>query len=132
MARPARGDDSRTEVITVRVTRAERVRIEHRAAAAGLTVSAWAAQALGHGRVTVETRPSARLLPAELVAEFKRIGNNVNQIAHALNARSHVRDGALARQFADFLKALLKDEYLKARGNGAAATALLKSASRGP
>jgi hypothetical protein len=96
-----------------------------------MTLSAWAAQALATGRVTVETRAQPRRLPPELIAEFKRIGNNVNQIAHALNARSHVRDGAVTRQFAEFLRTVLKDEFLKAR-TGAAANALLKAASRGP
>jgi hypothetical protein len=131
MARPAGGDDSRTEVITVRVTKSERMRLAHRAATAGMTLSAWAAQALATGRVTVETRTEPRRLPPELVVEFKRIGNNVNQIAHALNARSNVRDGTVARQFVDFLRLFLKDEFLKARG-GAAASAMLKAASRNP
>lgn len=131
MARPTRGDDSRSEVITIRVTRAERVRLEHRAAAAGLTVSAFAAQVLARGQVTVETRPRTAKLPRELVAEFKRIGNNINQIARALNARKPVRDGAVAQHFADFLRTVLKDEFLQARSAKAAAR-LPKAPGRGP
>ena len=131
MARPTLGDESRTEVITVRVTRAERVRLEQRAAASGLSVSALAAQLLARGQVTIETRPRGVALPPDLTAEFKRIGNNVNQIAYALNAQKRVAEGRLAREFAHFLRVLLKDDVLKRKG-GAVASALLKSASRGP
>lgn len=131
MARPTRGDESRSEVITVRVTQAERVRLEQRAAAAGMTMSAFAAQLLARGQVTVEARPRTVALPPDLAAEFKRIGNNINQIAHALNAHKRVAEGRLAHEFADFMRVLLKDDYLKRKG-GAVATALLKSASRGP
>ncbi|MBI1204943.1 MAG: plasmid mobilization relaxosome protein MobC [Rhodopseudomonas sp.] len=135
MARPtpshSRGDESRSEVITTRVTRAERVRLEQRAAAAGMTVSAYAAQVLARGQVTVETRPRSVALPPDLVAEFKRIGVNINQIAHALNAHKRVAEGQLAAEFADFMRVLLKDDYLKRKG-GAVASALLKSASRSP
>jgi hypothetical protein len=113
--RATRGEQSRTEVITVRLTKAERTRLEQRAAAAGLTVSAFSAQALNGGRVTVETKPAAIVLPPELVAEFKRIGNNLNQIAYALNARKAVADGGVAKNFLDFVRALLRDQYLSSR-----------------
>lgn len=119
-------DQSRTEVIGVRLTRAERVRLEHRAAAAGFTVSAFAAQMLTRGQVTVESRPRAFMLPPELVAEFKRIGNNLNQIAHALNSRKGVRDGAVAAEFRDFILALAKDRDLAPRARTHAAR-LVKS-----
>jgi hypothetical protein len=131
MARPGRGDDSRTEVITIRVTRAEKVRLDHRAATAGLSLSSWAARALADGRVTVETRPAVRMLPPELVAEFKRIGNNLNQIAHALNARKSVADGRVAREFADFLTAMMRNEYLRAKATPLV-NAILNSAGRVP
>jgi len=108
-------DQSRTEVIGVRLTKAERMRLEHRAAAAGFTVSAFAAQVLARGQVTVESRPRTAVLPPELVAEFKRIGNNLNQIAHALNSRKNVRDGVVAVQFRDFLLALARDRELGPR-----------------
>lgn len=124
--RATRGDESRTEIITVRLTKAERARIEQRAAAAGLTVSAWAAQALSKGQVTVETKPAALVLPPDLIAEFKRIGNNLNQIAHALNARKAVAQGAVAAEFKDFVTALLRHEVLRARGTPVASQ-LLKS-----
>lgn len=131
MARPTRGDESRSEIITVRVTRAERVRLEQRAAAAGLSASALAAQLLAKGQVTVQTKPRTAALAPELTAEFKRIGVNINQIARALNARKAVRDGEVARHFADFLRTVMKDEFLKVRSAKAAAR-LPKTPGRGP
>lgn len=127
--RAARGSESRTEVITVRLTKAERVRIEHRAAAGGLTVSAWAAQVLARGQVTVEAKPAAVVLPPELIAEFKRIGNNLNQIAHALNARMPADHARLPRLWNDFISAILRDQYLQGRA-APFAKAILKSQDR--
>lgn len=113
--RAARGLESRTENLSVRLTKSERVRIEHRAAAAGLTVSAWAAQLLAKGQVTVEAKPAAVVMAPELIAEFKRIGNNLNQIAHALNARMPADHARLPRLWNDFINAILRDEYLQGR-----------------
>lgn len=113
--RATRGDEPRTEVVTIRLTKAERARLEQRASAAGLTVSAWSAQALAGGRITVETKPAALVLPLELIAEFKRIGNNVNQIAHALNALKPVAEGAVAREFLAFIQAFMRHEALRER-----------------
>jgi hypothetical protein len=113
-------------VITIRLTKAERARLEQRASAAGLTVSAWSAQALAGGRITVETRAAALVLPLELIAEFKRIGNNVNQIAHALNSMKPVAEGAVAQEFLAFIRAFMRDETLKERA-APAASHFLKS-----
>lgn len=106
--RASRGDESRTEVITIRLTKAERTRLEFRAAAAGMTVSAFSARLLNGGKVSVE--PKAELsVPPELLAEFKRIGNNANQIAHAMNSRKPVPEGAVAKIFRDMVMALTQD-----------------------
>lgn len=118
--RAPRGAESRTEIVTVRLTRSERVRLEQRASAAGLTVSAFAAQVLAKGQVTVEASPAPHTIAPALLAEFKRIGNNVNQIAHALHARGLVPQHGVAHAFNDFMRALLKDEVLKARAAPAA------------
>jgi hypothetical protein len=120
--RATRGVESRTEVVHVRMTKAERVRLEQRAAAAGLTVSAYAAQALADGRVTVEHQPAQLVLAPDVVAEFKRVGNNLNQIAHALNAFRPVPEGKLAATVHEFLQILLRNEALDARAKAAVAS----------
>jgi hypothetical protein len=112
--RASRSDESRTEVVTIRLTKAERARLEQRASAAGLTVSAFAAQSLSTGRVTVEVTPSSALHPS-LVAELKRIGNNVNQIATVLNAGRYAPIRNIVVQMRDLLHTLVRDEVLAAR-----------------
>lgn len=112
--RADRSEESRTEVVTVRLTKAERTRLEFRAAAAGLTVSAFSSRLLNGGKVTVEAKPAGMAVSPELLAEFKRIGNNLNQIAHALNSRKAIAEHAVAHQFVDFVKALLTHPALGA------------------
>lgn len=112
--RAPRGDTARTEIVTVRLTPAEHARVQHCAAVAGLTVSAWAAQALADGRVTVNVMHVSRLYPA-LIAELKRLGNNVNQIAACLNARENVPARTIVVQMQHLLEALIRDEAVAAR-----------------
>jgi Bacterial mobilisation protein (MobC) len=112
--RARRTDESRTEVVTLRLTKAERARAEQRASAAGLTLSAWSARMLSAGRVTVEVTPSPALHPA-LVAELKRIGNNVNQIAACLNSGRHVPVRNIALGLQEVLQAIIGDALLSSR-----------------
>ena len=112
--RARRTDVSRTEVVTLRLTKAERRLVEQRALAAGLTVSAWSAHMLSTGRVSVEVTPSPALHPS-LVAELKRIGNNVNQIAASLNAGRHVSVRNIALGLQEVLHCIIGDELLNSR-----------------
>lgn len=70
--------------IEVRVTAAEAERIRARAAALGLSVSAHIRRAaLADGPVTLVADAGAL---ADVYVELRRSGNNVNQVARALNA----------------------------------------------
>jgi hypothetical protein len=112
--RAPRTDESRSEVVTLRLTRAERTLVEQRAAAAGLTLSAWAARMLSGGRVSVEVTTCEALHPS-LVAELKRIGNNVNQIAASLNAGRFVPVRNVLSALQDVLQTILGDALLSSR-----------------
>lgn len=114
--RAARSDEARTEIVHMRLTVPERLRVEQRAAAAGLTVSAWAARAVTSSEVTVEVARTSTLPPG-LIAELKRIGNNVNQIAAALNTGLHVPAAEIVAKMRDLLRSLVRDETLIARIN---------------
>ena len=74
--------------IMVRLTAEEREAIQTRAQAAGLTVGAYIrAVALGSEGVRARRAPPVnRELLAEALAALNRVGNNINQIAHHLNA----------------------------------------------
>lgn len=78
--------------INVRVTVEELEEIEARAQAAGLTAGGFL-RAAGLGGKTPRTLPRApieRDLLAKAVAELNRVGNNLNQIARALNRDERV------------------------------------------
>lgn len=112
--RAPRGGTARTKIVTVRLTPAEHARVQHRAAMAGSTVSAWAAEALSDGRVTVDVVHISRLHPA-LIAELKRVGNNINQIAACLNALYNVPAHEILAQMQHLLETLIRDEAVAAR-----------------
>ncbi len=77
-------------------------------------MSAFSALALSASRVTVEVTPGPALHPA-VIAELKRVGNNVNQIAAALNAREFVPARDIVLKMRELLHALIRDEVLAAR-----------------
>ncbi len=80
-------EDARTVKFSVSWTPDEASRVKARAAEAGLSVSAFIrAAALGDAGPRARRRPivDAAAL-AKTHAELRRIGNNLNQIAHALN-----------------------------------------------
>ncbi|MBD2699477.1 MobC family plasmid mobilization relaxosome protein [Spirosoma sp. BT702] len=89
MARPQKdGADKRDFTIRVRVTSAEKLSIWQMAADAGYTPSDFMRL-----RTMAATQPLRRVPTPErelllnVMAELGRIGNNVNQIARALNSR---------------------------------------------
>lgn len=87
MPRPRKPqDDRRTCHVGVRLRQAQRRKLRAKAAALGISVSAFIAA------VAEDTSPSRPLVvadpdlaPIALLVQWQRIGNNVNQIARALN-----------------------------------------------
>lgn len=71
-----------TETLTIRLTVADRAAAEAIAARAGIPLAELARRALDGAKI--EERASGRsLIPPGLLAELNRIGNNLNQVAHA-------------------------------------------------
>lgn len=106
---------ARTRAITVRVTPSEYARLQAEAAQAGASVSGLAERYITRGTVRVEaSRMPAPLDPA-LIAELKRIGNNLNQIAHALNSNLPPDTTFTARSLRDLIHTLMRDELLLQR-----------------
>jgi hypothetical protein len=72
----------------MRLDDAEQAKLEERASASGLSTGAYLrAAALGGAGVRARPRASVdRQLLARANADLNRVGNNINQIAHALNA----------------------------------------------
>ena len=84
MARPRKpASQRRTRSLTIWLTPGEMEQLRARATAAGVPLTAWArAGALRRRRLG----PAPRRLEAEARVEFLRQGQNLNQIARALNA----------------------------------------------
>lgn len=89
MPRPRKPEDERrTETIAFRVTPAERLQAEMKAAAAGLPGAPEYARTLTlKGRVVVEQR---RELDHAVFDELRRIGVNLNQLARIANQTGQV------------------------------------------
>ena len=78
----------RLHVAQLRLDDAEQAKLDERASASGLSTGAYLrAAALGGAGVRAKPRASVdRLLLARANADLNRVGNNINQIAHAMNA----------------------------------------------
>ena len=89
-AKPRSGSEKRRRLrlAQIRLDDAEQAKLEERASASGLSTGAYLrAAALGGAGVRAKPRASVdRQLLARANADLNRVGNNINQIAHALNA----------------------------------------------
>ena len=90
----ASGSDKRQrgETVTVRLTRDERDALDALASRSGLAVGAFMrAASFGDAGPRAQRRPPAdHKALRQLLGECGRVGNNLNQIAHALNAGGSV------------------------------------------
>jgi hypothetical protein len=89
-AKPRSGSEKRqrAHVVRMRLDDAEQAKLEARASASGLAVGAYL-RACALETAGVRARPRApvdRELLARTNADLNRVGNNINQIAHALNS----------------------------------------------
>ncbi len=78
----------RAHVVRMRLDDSEREKLEQRADASGLSIGAYL-RACALETAGVRARPRApvdRALLARTNADLNRVGNNINQIAHALNS----------------------------------------------
>jgi Mobilization protein NikA len=90
MPRPPK-DDPRHIKMTVRISRAEMAELDRRAKAVGLSPTAYARQRMFEGFVNAAGETTAYPTPIQnpalyaLTQEARRIGVNLNQIAHRVN-----------------------------------------------
>jgi hypothetical protein len=86
MPRPAK-DDPRVNKFTIRVSNAELAELERRAKAAGCSPTAFARQAIFEEAAALTTghRPSRDIDAYNLAEQVRRVGVNINQMAHRFN-----------------------------------------------
>jgi hypothetical protein len=107
VARPTKSSLERRDVrLNLRLTPAERIALDIAAAKAGFAPSEYARMQALNGRITVR---AGKTLSPELFTQLVRIGTNLNQIAHRLNAGDPRVPPALAH-LCEQLEAILARE----------------------
>lgn len=105
-----------TETLTIRLTVADRAAAEAIAARAGIPLAELARRALAGAKIKDRAKGAASIPPG-LLADLARVGNNLNQIAHAAHLGRDLRHNAEAA-LAD-LRALLDAIAARLPGDGA-------------
>lgn len=100
----------RARQILIRVTDQHYADLSLKADTAGMTISGLCARLVEHGKVVVTTDN-----PLPLMNELKRIGNNLNQLAHAANAGLPPSQRQMAADFRDLLNTIVQNELLSSR-----------------
>ena len=112
--RLAPGERRAERLPDIRVTISERASVEAKAAQAGIPVTEFCRRAILGARIT--TPAAARSgIPSGLLADLARVGNNLNQIAHAAHLGRDLPGMAHAtlidlRALMDSIAARLDDE----------------------
>ncbi|WP_425277587.1 plasmid mobilization protein [Hyphomicrobium nitrativorans] len=99
-------------MVCIRMTDDDYVRKASEAKALGLTVSGLCERLVLTGKVEMSAVPTYRVMDPALFAELRRIGNNVNQLAHALNGNLPPDRGYLWNTAQQLLTMLLSEELL--------------------
>jgi hypothetical protein len=110
MARKRTHDDApRTKLVSVRLREQTFARLTDAAAAASLTRAGYVERLIEDG--AVEVKHVATDAPTvALVNELKRLGNNLNQIAHNVNCGLCPEESAVARVTGDIVRTLAATE----------------------
>lgn len=124
MARPKKASSPlKSRIVTFRLSQDVRDRLTERAANAGMTVTDLITASLDGSLATPEAcvvpfsaSDDLPLFAPSLTAELRRIGNNVNQIAHAVNSGLPPELQNAYQQVGQLLELLLADE-VSARRN---------------
>jgi hypothetical protein len=85
------------------------------AAQIGTSLAGLAERYITQGSVHVEASGAPQALHPVLIAELKRIGNNLNQIAHAVNANLPPDVESAVTALRELIRLILRDEILSQR-----------------
>jgi hypothetical protein len=103
---------TRSRMVCIRMTDEDYALKAAQAKELGLTVSGLCEQLVLTGKVDMSARPAYRAMEPALFTELRRIGNNVNQIAHATNSNLPTDVMFAWRSVNNLMSALLSDELL--------------------
>ena len=113
---PTRADKTqkRHRQINFRVTDDDHARLSVDAHRAGLKLPAYCETLILGGKLEIPESKLHRMEPT-LFAELRRIGNNLNQVAHATNSGLPPHVGFTVKALNDLLALLLRDDLLRRR-----------------
>jgi transcriptional regulator of met regulon len=103
----------RSRIVSIRITEDHHQRLSQQAKTLGMTVSGLAEQLVRKGQVRVIASSIPAPLNPALLAELKRCGNNLNQIAHALNSNLPPDQQFAVRTLTAFIEALARDDLMR-------------------
>jgi hypothetical protein len=108
-------DAVRTKIVSLRLTEADYLRLKLNSSWVGLSVSGLAQKLVREGRIEVVQSDIPAPLSPVLMGELKRVGNNLNQIAHALNSNLPPDVQYTAKTLSQLIQLLGQDEILAER-----------------
>ena len=108
-------DAVRTKIVSLRLTEADYLRLKLDSSWTGLSVSGLAHKLVREGRIEVSQSDIPAPLSPALMAELKRVGNNLNQIAHALNSNLPPDVQYTVKTLSQLIQLLGQDEILNER-----------------
>ena len=106
----------RARQILIRVTEEAHTGLAIKAKSAGLSVSGLCERLVTQGKLEVISAANAELHPA-LFAELRRIGNNINQLAHAANGLMPPDVRMMVSNFDKLFRTLIQNELIARRMN---------------
>ena len=107
-------DAARTRMVGVRLREDTYERVLSAATAAGMNRASYIEHLIENRAVKVEQVASSAL-PVPFINELKRIGNNLNQIAHNAHCELKPEDGAILATVEAILKHLVENELVARR-----------------
>ena len=113
MGRKRTHDESaRTKIVSARLKPETYDIITEHAAKMGLTRAGYIEHLIENKPLRI-VRPTTDELPIPLLNELKRIGNNLNQMAHSANAGWPPTEKALVEIFNEIIRIMLRDDRLR-------------------
>jgi len=114
VARPRTySNEARTQAITVRVTRNTHSKLTVEASQAGLSVSGLAERYIAKGSVRVNGSHGPDALCPVTLAELKRIGGALDQIAGAARDNKQLPPAHITDTLRDLVRVMVQDEILR-------------------
>jgi Bacterial mobilisation protein (MobC) len=113
-------DAIRSKIISIRVKPEDYERLKLDASWTGQSVSGLAEQLVRKGKIVVTDHDRPAPLHPALMSELRRIGNNLNQIAHAVNSNLPPSVRETSDTLSQLIQQLSRDELLSQRVKAAA------------